>query len=101
VILGHFANHRNPLEPSGDLPIINIAHWVYSPIVFARLYVTAFVQVLGFSDHGHLTPLCRLYPLPVRQASILTRASFKFAVTHVPAEYLNVYLKTVAGDGFQ
>ncbi|MFJ3150963.1 hypothetical protein, partial [Pseudomonas hunanensis] len=39
------------------------------------------VQVLGFGDCCRLTPLCRLYPLPVRQASILPRASFRFAVT--------------------
>ncbi|WP_221772113.1 hypothetical protein, partial [Pseudomonas aeruginosa] len=39
------------------------------------------VQVLGFEDFGLLTPLRRLYPLPVRQASILPRASFRFAVT--------------------
>jgi hypothetical protein len=39
------------------------------------------VQVLGFDEHCHLTPLRRLYPLPVRQASILPRASFRFAVT--------------------
>jgi len=40
------------------------------------------VQVLGFDDLGRLTPLCRLYPLPVRQASSLPRASFRFAVAH-------------------
>ncbi len=39
------------------------------------------VQVSGFDGLGHLTPLRRLYPLPVRQASILPRASFRFAVT--------------------
>jgi len=38
------------------------------------------MQVLGFGDLCHLTPLRRLYPLPVRQASILPRASFRFAV---------------------
>nr|QNI17805.1 hypothetical protein [Pseudomonas aeruginosa] len=40
------------------------------------------MQVLGFDDLGRLTPLCRLYPLPVRQASSLPRASFRFAVAH-------------------
>ena len=40
------------------------------------------VQVLGFDDLGRLTPLRRLYPLPVRQASHLPRASFRFAVTY-------------------
>ncbi|WP_165492428.1 hypothetical protein [Stutzerimonas kirkiae] len=40
------------------------------------------MQVLGFANHGYLTPLRRLYPLPVRQASILPSASFRFAVTH-------------------
>src|SRR5271157_719711 len=29
------------------------------------------VQVLGFASIGPLTPPCRLYPLPVRQASAL------------------------------
>jgi len=36
------------------------------------------VQVPGFADMGLLTPLHRLYPLPVRQASILPAASFRF-----------------------
>ena len=38
------------------------------------------VQVLGFADIGLLTPLRRLYPLPVRQASALPTASSRFAV---------------------
>src|ERR1700731_1986683 len=33
------------------------------------------VQVPGFDDHRHLTPMRRLYPLPVRQASALPTAS--------------------------
>src|SRR5208283_938489 len=33
------------------------------------------VQVSGFADNGLLTPLRRLYPLPVRQASALPTAS--------------------------
>ena len=36
------------------------------------------VQVSGFTDMGLLTPLRRLYPLPVRQASTLPAASFRF-----------------------
>jgi hypothetical protein len=39
------------------------------------------VQVSGFADIGLLTPLRRLDPLPVRQASALPSASFGFAVT--------------------
>ena len=39
------------------------------------------VQVSGFTDIGLLTPLRRLYPLPVRQASILPAASFRFRLT--------------------
>ena len=38
------------------------------------------VQVSGFADIGLLTPLCRLNPLPVRQASALPSASSGFAV---------------------
>ena len=38
------------------------------------------VQVSGFTFICLLTPLRRLYPLPVRQASALPRASFGFAV---------------------
>ena len=36
------------------------------------------VQVLGFASMRPLTPLCRLYPLPVRQASALPSASSRF-----------------------
>jgi len=39
------------------------------------------VQVPGFDDLGHLTPMRRLYPLPVRQASALPTASSGFPVT--------------------
>ena len=38
------------------------------------------VQVSGFADICLLTPLRRLYPLPVRQASALPAASSRFAV---------------------
>src|SRR5271155_1210591 len=38
------------------------------------------VQVSGFTDIRLLTPLRRLYPLPVRQASALPTASSGFAV---------------------
>ena len=36
------------------------------------------VQELGFASIGLLTPLRRLYPLPVRQASVLPAASSGF-----------------------
>src|SRR6201981_4273298 len=36
------------------------------------------VQELGFASIGLLTPLLRLYPLPVRQASVVPSASFRF-----------------------
>src|ERR1022692_1803430 len=36
------------------------------------------VQVLGFASLRPLTPPCRLYPLPVRQASALPPASSRF-----------------------
>src|SRR6266496_3557643 len=36
------------------------------------------VQELGFASIGLLTPLRRLYPLPVRQASVLPSASSRF-----------------------
>jgi len=36
------------------------------------------VQELGFTDSCLLTPLRRLYPLPVRQASVLPTASSRF-----------------------
>jgi len=36
------------------------------------------VQDLGFTDISLLTLLCCLYPLPVRQASVLPSASFRF-----------------------
>ncbi len=39
------------------------------------------VQILGFDDICRLAPLCRLYPLPVRQASALPSASSRFPVT--------------------
>ena len=38
------------------------------------------VHVSGFADICLLTPLRRLYPLPVRQASALPSASSRFAV---------------------
>ena len=39
------------------------------------------VQDLGFADMGLLTLLCCLYPLSVRQASVLLSASFRFHLT--------------------
>ena len=47
------------------------------------------VQVSGFDDSCRLTPLRRLYPLPVRQASILPSASFRF---RLPTDTLAVQL---------
>ena len=47
------------------------------------------VQVLGFTDICLLTPPHRLYPLPVRQASILPAASFRF---HLAMDTLAVQL---------
>ena len=47
------------------------------------------VQVLGFASIGPLTPLCRLYPLPVRQASDLPTASSRF---HLAIDTLAVQL---------
>src|SRR5271157_6561738 len=39
------------------------------------------VQESGFASNGLLTPPCRLYPLPVRQASALPTASSRFHLT--------------------
>src|SRR6516162_1953662 len=39
------------------------------------------VQESGFTEIGLLTPLRRLYPLPVRQASALPSASSRFHLT--------------------
>jgi hypothetical protein len=47
------------------------------------------VQVLGFASMGPLTPPCRLYPLPVRQASALPTASSGF---HLAIDTLAVQL---------
>ncbi|WP_244527377.1 hypothetical protein, partial [Pseudomonas borbori] len=52
----------------------------HAPTV-TRYHMDTGCFVLGFGCHCDLTPLRRLYPLPVRQASILPRASFRFAVT--------------------
>src|SRR5271157_382765 len=41
------------------------------------------VQELGFASIGPLTPLRRLYPLPVRQASVLPTASSRFRLATV------------------
>jgi hypothetical protein len=46
-----------------------------------RIYATTSVQVLGFASIGLLTPLCRLYPLAVRQSSALPTASSGFHLT--------------------
>jgi hypothetical protein len=47
------------------------------------------VQVLGFADICPLTLPCRLYPLPVRQASALPTASSRF---HLAMDTLAVQL---------
>ena len=47
------------------------------------------VQELGFASTGPLTPPCRLYPLPVRQASVLPPASSRF---HLAMDTLAVQL---------
>ena len=47
------------------------------------------LQELGFASIGLLTPLRRLYPLPVRQASVLPSASFRF---HLALDTLAVRL---------
>jgi hypothetical protein len=47
------------------------------------------VQDLGFTDISLLTLLCCLYPLPVRQASVLLSASFRF---HLAMDTLAVRL---------
>ena len=47
------------------------------------------VQVLGFASIGLLTPLRRLYPLPVRRASLLPTASSRF---HLAMDTLAVQL---------
>jgi len=47
------------------------------------------VQESGFASIGLLTPLLRLYPLPVRQTSVLPSASFRFRLA---ADTLAVWL---------
>ena len=47
------------------------------------------VQDLGFTEICLLTPLCCLYPLPVRQASVLLSASFR---SHLAMDTLAVQL---------
>jgi hypothetical protein len=47
------------------------------------------VQVLGFASIGLLTPLRRLYPLAVRQSSVLLTASSGF---HLAMDTLAVQL---------
>src|SRR5713226_952696 len=47
------------------------------------------VQESGFASIGLLTPPCRLYPLPVRQASALPTASSRF---HLAMDTLAVQL---------
>ena len=49
--------------------------------VTQQVQVTDGIENLVFDELGRLTPLRRLHPLPVRQASHLLPASFRFAVT--------------------
>jgi hypothetical protein len=52
------------------------------------------VQELGFASLGPLTPPCRLYPLPLRQASVLPTASSRF---HLAMDTLAVRLTLPLG----
>ena len=57
------------------------------------------VQVQGFASIGPLTPPCRLYPLPVRQASALPTASSRFRLaTDTLAVQLTLPLAGCVGD---
>ena len=62
---------------AGGPPRVIHATFLLMPVGFTS---QRSVQVLGFTDMGLLTPLRRLYPLPVRQASALPSASSGFAV---------------------
>jgi len=76
-----FRPGRNAWQPFRAGPQISpgIAHSP-SRLCLSDLRRSIAVQVLGFDDMGRLTLLRRLYPLPVRQASALPSASFRFAV---------------------
>jgi hypothetical protein len=63
---------------TGDLPGYRALTFTLMPVGSTS---QRSVQVPGFDDMGRLTPLPRLYPLPVRQANALPSASFRFAVT--------------------
>jgi hypothetical protein len=57
------------------------------------------VQELGFASNCQLTPPCRLYPLPVRQASALPTASSRFRLaTDTLAVQLTLPLAGCAED---
>jgi hypothetical protein len=62
---------------SPDLPGYCARTFTLMPVGFTS---QRSVQVLGFADTCLLTPLRRLHPLPVRQASALPSASSGFAV---------------------
>jgi len=51
------------------------------PAYACRIYVTAFRASIGLWGNTPPYPAVPPHPLPVRQASILPRASFRFAVT--------------------
>jgi hypothetical protein len=63
---------------TGGHPRVIRATFLLMPVGFTS---QRSVQVLGFAYICLLTPLRRLYPLPVRQASILPAASFRFRLT--------------------
>ena len=51
------------------------------PAYACQIYVAAFRASIGLWQFGLPYPAAPPHPLPVRQASILPRASFRFAVT--------------------
>ena len=65
------------LGTHADLPGYDAPTFTLMPVGFTS---QRSVQVSGFDDICRLTPPCRLYPLPVRQASALPSASSRFAV---------------------
>jgi len=69
-----------------DLPGYDTLTFTLMPVGFTS---QCSVQEPGFTEICLLTPLCRLYPLPVRQASVLPAASFRF---HLAMDTLAVRL---------
>src|SRR6185437_6390464 len=60
-----------------------------SRLCLSDLHHSAPCKILGFTEICLLTPLCCLYPLPVRQASVLLSASFR---SHLAMDTLAVQL---------